>query len=33
MEAASQPGKGSSFRVTLPLAKQPGPAPQEGFRP
>jgi len=33
MEAASQPGKGSSFRVMLPLAKQPGPAPQEGLRP
>jgi len=32
MEAASQPGKGSSFRVMLPLAKQPGPAPQEGLR-
>ena len=33
MEAASQPGKGSSFRVMLPLAKQPGPAPQEWLRP
>jgi len=33
MEAGSQPGKGSSFRVMLPLAKQPGPAPQEGLRP
>jgi two-component system nitrogen regulation sensor histidine kinase GlnL len=33
MEAASQPGKGSSFRVMLPLAKQPGPAPQERLRP
>ncbi|MEK6661505.1 MAG: ATP-binding protein [candidate division NC10 bacterium] len=33
MEAASQPGKGSSFRVMLPLAKQPGPTPQEGLRP
>ena len=33
MEAASQPGKGSSFRVMLPLAKQPGPTPQEWLRP
>jgi hypothetical protein len=33
MEAGSQPGKGSSFRVMLPLAKQPGPAPQEWLRP
>ncbi len=33
MEATSQPGKGSSFRVLLPLVKQPDSALPEGLTP